>query len=397
MMMNQDQINSEKFYVIGANHRSSTMLLRDRLYMSEPQLVIFNGRLIDAGFEEAMVLSTTDRTEILVAPGDVRDPGGEVIQLLAAHAGVSRSEIEGETYILTNGEAVKHVFAMTAALDSLVIGDLRLVEQIKSAHRLAIKLDTSGPILTDLMVTAFNVCTQVYRQTEIGRRPVSIASAAVQVARDLHGDLARCSGLLIGAGEMGEMLASSLLSAGLEHLVATHPVEVRADAIANQLNCHVGSFDGLAQLLIKADIVLTSMNTRRFVLEAEMVVAATRARRRKPIFLIDTGVPGDIDPSVETADDAFLYTLDDLERVTREGRETREAEAEAAWKIVTEAAAGYSPLAIAAATGANDGFVDGFEDGLEAARQDALRESGGDADKATRLLMDRLLKLRSKD
>lgn len=379
--------------IVGANHRSSTMLLRDRLYISETALPSFYSRLRDAEFNEAIILSTTDLTEIIIATPEtsVQNASAEVVKLLSAHAGESRSEIESQIYTLSDREAIKHLFAVAAALDSLVIGDAQLLGQLRSAHRLARNNAMTGGSLDRLISAAQKAAQRVSLETEIDQRPVSIAAAGVQVARDLHGDLARCTGLLIGAGEMGEMLASSMRSAGLGNLVVTHPSEQRADTLGQHLNCHVGNIEDLAQLLAQADLVLTSMNTRRYVLDVESLKTATKARRRKPIFVIDTGVPGDVDPAVETLEDVFLYTLDDLERVTREGRASRAQEAETAWDIVDDEARRY--FHDNTTTGPALDETSSEPDEMEKLRQAALKEAGGDAEKATKLLLQRLKNL----
>ncbi|MBT4589547.1 MAG: glutamyl-tRNA reductase [Rhodospirillaceae bacterium] len=373
--------------IVGANHRSSTMLLRDRLYISETALPSFYQRLRDAGFNQAIIFSTTDLTEIIIATPQTSlgEASAEVVKLLAAHAGESRSEIEGQTYTLSGQEAVRHLFAVASALDSLVVGDTQLLGQLRSAHRLARTNGMVGTYLDTLIGLSQRTAERISRETEISHRPVSIAAAAVQVARDLHGDLARSTCLLIGAGEMGEMLASSMLSAGLGNLIVTHPSEQRADTLGQNLNCHVGTMDDLPQLLSQADIVLTAMNTRRFILDAEMLKAATIARRRKPIFVIDTGVPGDVDPAAEALEDVFLYTLDDLERVTREGRVSRAQEAETAWTIVDEEA-GKVEIGIAQ----TDALESDETDNIEEMRQAAIKEAGGDAEWATKILVQRL-------
>jgi glutamyl-tRNA reductase len=373
--------------VIGANHRSSTMLLRDRLYISETALPSFYKRLREAGFDQAIILSTTDLTEIILAAPStsLKEAAAEVIKLLSAHAGESRSEIESQTYTLSDQEAVRHLFAVAAALDSLVIGDTQQLGQLRNAHRLARINAMTGDYLDILIVAAQKTAERIGRETEIGQRPVSIAAAAVQVARDLHGDLDNSSCLLVGAGEMGEMLASSMRSAGLGNLMVSHPTASRADTLGQHLNCHVGAMENLAQLLTQSDIVLTAMNTRRFILDAEALKAATKARRRKPIFVIDTGVPGDVDPAAETLEDVFLYTLDDLERVTREGRASRAEEAETAWAIVDDEAGKIKFSDINPTDSAENTASD-----IENFRLAALKEANGDAEKATRLLLDRL-------
>ncbi len=378
--------------IVGANHRSSTMLLRDRLFISETVLPSFYNRLRDAGFNEAIIFSTIDITEIVIAApsNSPATTAEEVVKLLAAHAGESRSEIESQIYTLSGREAIKHLFAVAAALDSLVIGDTQLLGQLRSAHRHARTNNMTGAYLNNLVASSQKAAERICFETEIDQRPVSIAAAAVQVARDLHGDLAHSTGLLIGAGEMGEMLASSMRSAGLGNLIVTHPSDQRADTLGHHLNCHIGAFADLAQLLTQADTILTSMNTRRYILDAENLKTATKARRRKPIFVIDTGVPGDIDPAVEVLEDVFLYTLDDLERVTRVGRASRAQEAETAWQIIDDEAAIFDASQSVESGEPGELHQADTSDNIESLRRAALDEAGGDAEKATRLLLNRL-------
>jgi glutamyl-tRNA reductase len=367
------------------------MILRDRLYLDAGELPAFYVQLARAGLPEALVLSTIDRSEFYAVSDDPAGTGEEIRKLLAANARVSRSDIENQSYLLSGAEAVKHAFAVAAGLECLVIGDTRFLGQVEDAYAAAIREKAAGPVLGPMMAAAIRTSAEVYKETGLGKRPVSISAAAVDVARDIHGDLTRCRGLLIGAGEMGELLGSSFLSAGLSHLNVTHSLETRAEAMAQQLNCHAVSFAGLSERLQEADIVITSVNTRRFTLDQEIVRAALRARRRRPQFLIDTGVPGDIDQSVEALEDAFLYTLDDLERVTRDGRSSREADAQSARDLVADAAARYM-----AAPGGGDAGPgetgNGETDNLELMRRNVLEEAAGDADKATRLLVDRFFR-----
>lgn len=376
-----------RLLVIGADHKSSTMMVRDRLFMRESALPAFYDRLRGVGFAEAMVISTHDRTDVLVLDAGIPEVAEEIRRLLAAHAGVSRSEIASETYVLEGRDAVKHVFAVTCALDSLVVGDPRVQEHVRWAHAFAARRGVIGHWLAELMERAFALAEQIDRETELARRPSSIPAAAAYVARDLHGDLARSSALLIGTGEMGELLASAFVGAGVEHLVVTHPTSARADAAAQTLNCHSGDFADLAKLVASADIVLTSMNTRRYVLTRDLMRRAVLERRRKPIFVVDTGVPGDVDPTVAQVEDAFLYTLDDLERVTRLSARGHEKGIARAWTLVGDAVNEFAGRAEEPKSASD-------ADALENLRRESLRLAGGDADKATRFLVERLLRLK---
>lgn len=382
--------------VVGANHRSSSMGLRDRLFVEDSEMPGFLGRLRRAGFDQALVLSTCDRIEVqAVVAGD--GEGGEdgedgdarrIVAEMAGFAGIGIDELAGHTYVLAGEAALRHIFAVTASLDSLMIGEPQVLGQVKAGHRQARDAGLVGSELEAVMQAAYGAAKRVRNETAIGQHPVSMAAAAVQVARDLHGDLSRCAGLLVGVGDMGQLVAADLVAAGLGHLGVTHPAESRAEDAARALDCHVTPFDGLAGALAEADIVIASMGSRRYALSAEMIEAGLRRRRRKPVFLVDTAVPGDVEPAVARIEEAFLYDLNDLERIVMEGRAGRQDEAAAAWRIVDEEVAGFlrgraERAAVPALTRLRRHF--------EAIRDEVLAEAGDDAPKATRLLVNRLL------
>ncbi len=374
--------------VIGANHRSSSLALRDALFVDDAAQLAFLERLRAAGLSQAAAVSTCDRVEIVTIHHEPAEATARIAELLAERAGVATADLAAQLYTLVGPEAVRHCFAVAASLDSLVIGEPHVLGQVKAVHRFARDAGMSGSELEALLQAAYGAAKRVRSETSIGEGPVSIAAAAVQFARDLHGDLSRCEALLIGGGDMGELVAESLLEAGVARLVVTAPRAGRAEALARELDCHAAAFADLAALLPQADIVLTCVGSREIVLDQHHLQAALKRRRRKPIFVVDAGIPGDVDPAVDRVDGAFLYDLADLERVALEGRAGREAAARAAWKIVEEEVAAF--LRGRAARVAVPAIV-ALRQRFEAEREAALKEAGGDADKATRLLVNRLL------
>lgn len=374
--------------VVGANHRSSSLALRDQLFVEERALPGYLDRLKDLGLTQAIVLSTCDRVEIQAAHRDPAAAATAIEAAMAAHAGLSAADLVDQIYCLEGEDAVRQVFSVAASLDSLVIGEPQVLGQVKEAHRLSVEAGMMGPELEIVLQAAYAAAKRVRSETRIGERPVSIAAAAVEVAGEVHGDLSRCRGLLIGGGDMGDMIAEGLQAAGLGHLVVVHVSDARADRIARALGCHAAPMARLGDELPSADIVLSAQGGRRHTIAPEMVAAALKARRQKPIYLVDAAVPGDIDPAVNDIDGAFLYDMDDLERVATEGRQHREAEAEGAKRILEEEIAKFlkgkaERIAAPAVTRLHQRF--------ESAREAALKEAGGDAEKATRLLIGRLL------
>ncbi|MBI5165807.1 MAG: glutamyl-tRNA reductase [Magnetospirillum sp.] len=379
---------ASRLVIVGANHRSASLSLRDVLFVDDAAAPGVLAQLKAAGIAEAVVLSTCDRVEVWAAADDRSHAAGGVAESFAARAGLARGALSGPLTVLEGGEALRHAFLVTSSLDSLVVGEPHVAGQVKDAHRLGREAATCGPTLDAVLQAAFAAATRVRTDTAIGEGPVSIAAAAVQLARDLHGDLAKCRGLLVGAGDMGELVAESLLAAGLSWLSVTAPRASRAESLAQSLNAHVVAFEDLKEALVGADVVLAAVGSRNVTLSADMVTQALRQRRRKPIFLVDAAIPGDIEPAVNRVDGAFLYDLGDLERVALEGRATREQAARAARAIVEEDVAAF--LRGRAERTAVPAIV-ALRSRFEAEREAVLAEAGGDAAEATRLLVNRLL------
>ena len=378
----------ERLLVVGANHRSSSLMLRDRLFVDDGAVPAFLERVRQTGVNQAIVLSTCDRVEIQAADADAEAAAERLLGVMADHAALPRDELDGQVYTHVDADAGRHIFAVVASLDSLVVGETQVLGQVKACHRMAKDAGMCDGTLDRVLQAAYGAAKRVRNETAIGERPVSIAAAAVGIARDLHGDLATCSALLLGSGEMTELMARNLHGAGLENLTVTHPTSARAEAVARTLDCHAASFDDLARLLAGADIVLACVGARSHALTVDRVLSALRQRRRKPMFIIDAALPGDVEPAVNRIDEAFVYDLGDLERVAMEGRETRQAEADAARRIVEAAHDDFQRgRAERQAVPSLSRLRQLFDD--ERAR--ALAEAGGDAEKATRLLVGRLL------
>ncbi len=386
--MTEDATPRRRPLVVGANHRSSSLGLRDRLFVEEADVPAFLGRLREAGVDEAVVLSTCDRVEVQALHADPAAAAAAICVALAEHGQVAAGDLDGQTYTIADDAAVRHIFSVTAALDSQVIGESEVLGQVKAGHRLAREAGMTDGGLESILQAAYGSAKRVRTETDIGKRPVTIAAAAVEVARGLHGDLRRASGLLLGAGEMGEMIAVQLLEAGLGHLTVTHPVPSRAQSIARGLDCHRAEFEDFEDLLGGGDIVVCALGRRQHAVVPDIVKTALKRRRRKPMFFIDVAVPGDVESAVNDLDGAFLFDFDDLERVALEGRASRQQEADKARSIVeAEVEVFLRDRAERAAVPA----VSQLRAHVEAIRDEVLAEAGDDAEKATRLLVSRLL------
>jgi len=386
--MNENLPPKGRPIVVGANHRSSTMMMRDRIFVEEPRVPALLEELSEMGLGQVILLSTCDRVEAI---GITQDPDlfqKSVLETFAREGECEVNAVQEQTYTLVDGEAVEHLFRVTASLDSLMVGEPQVLGQVKHAHRQATETDHVRAELETWMQAAYAAAKRVRTETKIGEGPVSMAASAVQIARDLFGDLGRCKALLIGTGDMGELIARDMLETGLTNLTLTHPRAGRVDALARDMGVHVADFEHFDKLLAESDIVLTAVGTRRFSLGQEPIKAAIKARRHQPMFIVDAGVPGDVEPQVEDLEDAFVYGLGDLEQVALKGRAGREQEAAMANEIITQEVASFLHTR---AERAAVPTLSRLRNKFEAAREQALHDAGGDAEKATRLLVGRLL------
>ncbi|MSO70429.1 MAG: glutamyl-tRNA reductase [Alphaproteobacteria bacterium] len=377
-----------RYVVVGANHSSCPAALRDLIFVDDRAAPAFLAALKRAGIGQCLVVSTCDRVEVQAVHGEPDIAIAGIKTALARLAGEVAAEAEAGLYALVDTAAVRHVFAVAASLDSVVIGEAQVLGQVKAAHRLARAAGTLGDALEQLMAAAFATAKRVRSETALAQGPVTLAASALQTARSIHGDLARASALLIGPGEMAELIALKLREAGLGRLMVAATTAERATAAARRLDCQGVAFDALAQALDAADIVISGHGSGRVLLSAEMVEAALRRRRFRPMFLIDAAIPVDIEPAVARLEEAFLYDLDDLEMVAEDARAARVRAAAAAWAIVD---AELARFIVSRAERKPAETVKRLYAQFEAARAEALSRAPADAAEATRWLIRRLL------
>ena len=374
-------------FVVGVNERSAGTALRERLFAEEPDPAPLLSRLHTAGVGEAVVLATCERVELLAVAGEAA-AGETLLQALAERTGIAVEEIQAQSFRREGLEAVTHLFRVAASLDSQMVGEPQILGQVKDCHRQAMEAGMIGPTLESVLQAAYGAAKRVRSETALGEQPVSIAAAALQIARDVHGDFTRRAALLLGLGEMGEFMAAELLDAGIGDLVVMHGSPARAESVARRLGCHFRPWEELEAALAGAVIVVAALGAGRYTVTAAQAEAALKQRRREPIFFIDAAVPADIDPAVAPLDGAFVYDLEDLERVALKGLATREAATEAARRILGEELAGFLRLraertAVPAVAALRKHF--------ETIRDEVLAGGSLSAEEATRLLVNRLL------
>jgi len=374
--------------VIGVNHRTGPPAWRQHFARVEASLGAELDRLAALGFKETVLIATCDRLEAVAVGEEAESLRAAFQRYLAGVLGAGQDEVARALYLHRGPAALRHLFSVACALDSLVIGEPHVLGQLRSAHRIAAEAGLVGATLETALQGAYAAARRVRRETGIAERPVSLAAAAVEVAREIHGELGRASLLLLGTGEMGELIAEQFRAAGAARLLVAGP-DAAAERLAARLAASFAPLDAIEEALAGAEIAIAALGTGRRVLTAAGVEAALRRRRRRPVFLVDAAIPGDVEPAANDLDGAFLYTLDDLERVALSGRGTREKAAAEAWAVLDAALAEFERrrterAAVPAVTALRAHF--------EAMRQALLREAPGlDAEAATRLLVNRLL------
>lgn len=374
--------------VVGIRQSDAESAVADILFSQERDLTPRLAGLGSKGLHDVLILATCERLELFALGHDGDAIDETFAACLAADLDVDAGALSRCTRKLEGDAALRHLFALAASLDSEVVGDPQILGQLKEAHRRASDHGLIGPQLETVLQSAYAAARRVRRETRIGEQAVTIATSMLMVARDVHGDLRRRTALLIGLGEMGEFLAAELRSAGARDVVICHPSQARAQAAARRLACHHRPWAELGAAVAGADIVIGASGGGHFAVTRQAAEAALKQRREEPIFFVDAAVPGDIDPAVGDVDGAFVYTLEDLERVVEKGRATRESECAAAWQILEQHLAAFQRER---STRSAVPSLVALRRHFEAARDEVLADGRLSAEEATRRLVNRLL------
>lgn len=315
-----------RILTLGLNHRTAPVEIRERLAFPLADQPSALGRLIqDYGLSEAAILSTCNRSELYLAAAD--DHGlDEARRFLAESQGVDVQTLKSHFYQLSDSAAAVHLFRVASGIDSLVIGESQILSQVRQTLETAQQNGSARLLLNELFQRSLRVGKRARAETDIGRGRLSISTAAVELASQVFENLASCRALLIGAGEMGELTAQYLVDGGVEHLHVINRTYARAAELARHFGGEAAPFDALSAQLAAVDIVISSTAAADPVIRPDDLSAAMRARRGRPLFLIDIAVPRDIDPAVRDIDNVFLFDIDDLEQVVAANRQERERE-----------------------------------------------------------------------
>jgi glutamyl-tRNA reductase len=313
---------------LGLNHTTAPVAVRERVSFPGEGLrqALADLRSSLSGLlPEGAILSTCNRTEIYAAsprPGEI---AAAVSAWLAQRQGLAQGQLQSHLYVLPDGQAVRHAFRVAAGLDSMVIGEPQILGQLKDAVRAAQDTGALGTHLHQLFQRSFAVAKEVRTTTEIGAHSVSMAAAAVRLARRIFEDLRETRVLFVGAGEMIELCATHFAAQHPKALVVANRTEERGEKLARQFGGGTLRLSELPERLEHFDIVVSCTASALPIIGLGMVERASRARRRRPMFMVDLAVPRDIEAEVARLDDVFLYTVDDLGKVVQSGAENRRA------------------------------------------------------------------------
>jgi glutamyl-tRNA reductase len=324
--------------ILGINHKTAPVALREKVAFSEDRLVAALTTLRqEMGVAEALILSTCNRTEVYWSG---TASGSELSQWLERHHG-NNLDLAASLYVHQESRAIEHTFSVASGLDSMVLGEVQILGQLKDAYRIAQESGSTGPILNKLFQAAFSAAKRVRTETRIGANAVSLASATVSLARRVYEDLSAHNVLLVGAGDMNALTARHFMSAGIKRMVIANRTLERAQALAGELHADAVPLTDLDQQLAEADIVISCTASAEPLISKRAVEAAIRARRRRPIFMVDMAVPRDIDPKVAELEDVYLFSIDDLQQLVDENIQQREVAAGGARLLINEEVARF--------------------------------------------------------
>jgi glutamyl-tRNA reductase len=317
-------------FALGLNHQTAPLDVRERVAFDVERLGGALRELKRSFASEAAIVSTCNRTELYLSAGEVKPAAA----WLAQFHRFTPDELSPYLYTLPREQAVRHAFRVASGLDSMVLGEPQILGQFKDAVRAAESAGTLGTLLHKLFQRSFAVAKEVRSNTEIGANSVSMAAASVKLAARIFASLHEQNVLFIGAGEMIELCATHFAAQNPARLTVANRTLERAQALAHRFNGKAIELRSLGEQLFEYDIVVSCTASSLPILGKGMVERALKARRRRPIFMVDLAVPRDIEPEVGELDDVFLYTVDDLQEIVRDNLDARRSAVEQAEAII---------------------------------------------------------------
>ena len=324
--------------LVGLNHRTAPVEVRERVSFTADQARRASEELRSKGIlEETLVLSTCNRSEVYgVPPETSRECAPGLSSFLSEFHSVRMDDLNGSLYHHYDRDAVRHLFRVAAGLDSMMLGEAEILGQVREAYRVAHEQGATGPILNRLFQGALEVGKRVRSETELGTRPMSVASAGVKLAERIFGKLDERGALVLGAGTISEQVIAQLRDRGIARLYVMNRSRDRADGLAKQYRGEVLPWGEWGKALPVPDVIVSSVSSEEAVLRREIVEQAMERRANRALFLMDLGLPRNIEAGVGKLYNVYLYNMDDLTEIVAQNRQARENEIPKADSIVEE-------------------------------------------------------------
>ncbi|KKL27066.1 hypothetical protein LCGC14_2388890 [marine sediment metagenome] len=326
-----------RILIVGLNHNTAAVEVREKLAFNGPRLEEGLKTLTAlAEVHEAVVLSTCNRVEMYTCVSDEKAASGAIMDFIAGFHDIERSLLDESLYFHTGQDAVRHSFRVAASLDSMVVGEAQILGQLKNAFEFALEQKTTGVLLNKLIKKSISVAKRVRTETRIAENAVNISSVAVDLAKKIFHDLNGRSVLLLGAGDMAELAARHLTTNGVRDIIVANRTYSSGCQLAEGMGGRPVRFEDFLREMTGTDIVICSTGASDYVLSHKQMKGVMKARKQKPVFLIDISVPRNIDPEVNHLENVYLYDVDDLQGVADAGLEERRKEADKGESIVVE-------------------------------------------------------------
>jgi glutamyl-tRNA reductase len=359
--------------LIGLNHRTATVELRERVAFSAERACEAADQLRSRGIlEETLVLSTCNRSELYGVPRELSvDSAGAMEQFLASFHKLPPAELNSSLYRYRDGHAVRHLFRVSAGLDSMLLGEAEILGQVREAYRIALDHGVTGPVLNRVFQGALEVGKRVRTETEIGTRPVSVAFAAVKLSERIFGQMNHHRALIVGAGATSEQVVRHLCDRGIKQLRVLNRTAEHAENLAARYGGEVVSWENLPAAVEWPDLIVTSVSSAEPILTRALLERAMAARGNRALLLIDLGVPRNVTADVADLYNTYLYNVDDLSEIVEQNKKAREAEIPRAEAIIEQQIEKFMHWQAGVETGA---VIEDLRKKLTAEREMFLRE-----------------------
>jgi glutamyl-tRNA reductase len=359
---------------IGISHNSAPLEVREKMWMSNDEARGVLKKLQGKFFNEAMLVSTCNRTELYGLTPTAQVGDGELKRFLIEVKNAGATVKPEHFYGSFSGGAISHLFKVAAGIDSMVIGDIQILNQVKEAFQLSSETGMMGPVMNRLMQATLHVGKRVRTETTICEGAVSVSYAAVELATKIFADLTKKAVLLIGAGETGELTLKHLIGKGIGRVLIANRTRERAEALiaACGVPGEVVEYAHLQDALRKVDIVITSVNSPSYIVQPEHVRNVMKQRSHNPLFVIDIGMPRNVDPSCNKVENVFLYDMDSLSSIVGRNVEKRKAEIPKVTTIIREEMIEFFKWHNALQVGPT---IQEFREALESIRQEEVEKN----------------------